>query len=318
MYAPPHASQEWYSQEQRATTATEVLVLALLLVSHYDQDAVAKWAREVADDSTTFEVGAAWVAPKPWSKTKKHIHAAFKVFVGGVKPERRQAVAHAAHLFDGDGRTEAAIPESNVGSYISRLMQSDDSKALLGLGGGPTARKGAPLRRAYILPRVARLLIGTHEQLTSALAAGYDAVYAAARAAGSDKPVRSPPKLELKVKGEEDANVIANLGNELGRQVRATPCGARATQTNCVRARALGRRLARALAALSWRWNRWCARTPPLEGGGGHALESALLLARTKHHMSSAPLCAHATRAVCHRNVALTMPSNGPLLRART
>ena len=219
--APPsHAQEKWYSRAHRETTDTEVLVLALLLGTYYDQDAVSEWAREVIPHASTFVIGAAWKpTTREWAAAKQQIQSMFRTFVLAPGRERVQTVEEAVALFDGNGRLGCSLTEGAITGYLGELMAAEE-RALLGLGGGATAKKGAPLRRTYILPRVARLLHEQYAQLRHALAAGFEQCTDAARAVGSKKTVRSASKKELKRKITEKENAVDDLNDALRKEVR--------------------------------------------------------------------------------------------------
>ena len=216
------AQPDWYSKDDRATTETETLVLALLLQSYHEKEAVVAWSKAVGDDAHSFSVGAEWKPPSTWSTTKRHIHRDFKQFAhADVTALRRKTVVMAAGCFDGPGRRRHMC-EHDVGDYRKALFHTDSAAALLGLGGGATARKGAPLRRAYILPRVARLLVEQRARLDSALEAGVE--LALERVNDDDvsgKAVRSAKKSALKRQLAEKDDEAAERDEKLRLEVRA-------------------------------------------------------------------------------------------------
>ena len=224
MHRPAHRpaqANKWYSSDEFRTTETEALVLALLLDSFHDQERVSKWALEVIADSPMYEIGAPWLDKPAWTSTKQHIASEFKAFVGKDKRlERRRAVAHAVGLYDGAGHVDG-LCDHQIGNYLTALLAPAD-KALLGVAanGAVTAKKGAPLRRTYILPRVARLLVERSTQLKVALAAGYDGVFDTGRAAGSHKAVHSAQKPELKRQLAEQQKKITELSDDKRKEVR--------------------------------------------------------------------------------------------------
>ena len=203
-------------------TDTEVLVLALLLRAHHDTDKVAAWAREVIEDAPAvafFDGGAEWKV-SAWTSTKRHIPSHFMQFTkDDVKDDLKTIVSRAVAFFGERGRREH-MGFDDVNGYLRALLcDKDDSKVLLGVGGGATRKKGAPLRRTYIMPRVARLLVEVSAELKSALDLGFDNAPNDLTIPG--KVVRSPlRKAELKRALDEMEKENTNLDDAFHAEVR--------------------------------------------------------------------------------------------------
>ena len=194
-------------------------MLALLLSTYSETDEVLQWAREVVADSIEYVVGSAWRAPATWASTKRHIPDDFRKFLRGMDVERRQQTANAtARLFG----SLTSMPEFKIKNYLNLLLADKEyKKVLLGVGGGATAKKGAPLRRTYILPRVARMILAKRTVFVTVLEAAHEKVFDDAyENEGSHKPVGSAKKPELKRKLAEKENEAATLADSLRAETR--------------------------------------------------------------------------------------------------
>jgi hypothetical protein len=119
------------------------------------------WAQSVVCDSDGFEHGEPWKPPDSWRRRSQWIPAFFLTCLQG----NAERIAIAAARFDGSGTTVAALPVGQITKYLQQLR----GEALLGVGGGTTYKRGAPLRRNYVIPQVARLYISHGVQLRAAL-----------------------------------------------------------------------------------------------------------------------------------------------------
>ena len=217
----------WYSADNTACTSTEVLLLALLVV-HVDEDGAAKeWAETVIADVAELDTsaGSRWASPVSWrSASPGAVPNRFRSMLSGSQKAPKQAIANAIAAYDGDGSTEAPVPEGEIVGYLSSLLKdSKDSAVLVGVGAGKTVRKGAPLRRIYIAPRVARLVHDRYDELKSAFDDGHDFVLSRAqqqRPDGLPKAAQTPLKHELKQVLEAATERIEQLEEQLAHEKR--------------------------------------------------------------------------------------------------
>jgi hypothetical protein len=156
----PFQHQAWYTVLDRACTKAEVLVLALLAVDHdlsNSGDELVKWTQKVFVDGAFFVDGAAWKPPVEWRRSEQWVVALFNKFIGG---KNGRVIAAAALEYDG-----TVLSANEIDHYL-RLLRGD---TLLGAGGGTSARKGAPLRRTYVQPLVARFVRANRSKLLASL-----------------------------------------------------------------------------------------------------------------------------------------------------
>lgn len=142
-------------------TEAEVLLVTLLLydrVQHgFDLNG---WSTSVLAET------AAFVPGEPWSATGSQLATArneLESRLPGLKPSRVAIVATAATKYDGAGRAAAPYTPSQIKFYLSSLLASPkSSKVWLGVSraGCNDVPHGATLRRAYVMPLVARLWRG--------------------------------------------------------------------------------------------------------------------------------------------------------------
>jgi hypothetical protein len=138
-----------------------------------------EWAEKVIFDSPEFRVGENWKSPGAWQKADQWVPLFFTHKLSGSNSTR---IAAAVACFDGEGSTTTTIPAAQIQKYLNLLLKGDE---LIGLGGGATKKSGAPLRRIYVMARVARLIKTNGGALRTAL-------LAAAEAATIVTPVRPP------------------------------------------------------------------------------------------------------------------------------
>ena len=212
-------SKAWWSCKERGGTATEVLLLALLIKATNDDYIVNDFVGQVLADSPSYVVGEEWKPPATWQHERRQVPASFRMLLTDASLERKQAATNAAARFVGAGRTIAALPVSSLTTYLGRLLAHKDA-ALLGVSKQASYKHGAPLRRTYLMPRVARLLQASAEALETAVEAGFEDVAANARAAGSETAPPTPSKVELKAALAESKEEKKDLAATAKKQKR--------------------------------------------------------------------------------------------------
>ena len=153
----------------------------------------------------------------------------FAAMLQGLTQQERQGAMRAVAAYGGPGRTVTILPEGHLCDYLFALkLKRQDRRALFGCG----PKKGPPMRRTYIIPRVARLVLDHGDTLVAlmerAITAALDDAHKHGALAGKSKA--SPKKKALKRMLEER---------------EAALCEAKAAGT---------RQKRRADKALSWAW----------------------------------------------------------------
>ena len=132
----PFQHQAWYAVQDRACTVSEVLVLTLPAVDHdlsNSGDELIKWTQKVLAGGAFFVDRVAWKPPVEWRRSEKWVVALFNKFIGG---KNGSVIAAAVLKYGG-----TMLSANEIDHYI-RLLRGN---TLLGVGGGASARKGAPL-----------------------------------------------------------------------------------------------------------------------------------------------------------------------------
>jgi hypothetical protein len=114
------------------------------------------WAATVVAESAAFVPGAPWSATgKPLATAQEKLESRLP----GLNPARVALVGTAAKLYDGAGRAAAVYTLGQVKNYLTSLLAPPRSATVwLGVShAGSSLTRGATLRRAYIMPLVARL-----------------------------------------------------------------------------------------------------------------------------------------------------------------
>ena len=153
--------QVWFTAHDRNGTDVERIVLALLCVAHesyFAGDEVAEWTQKVLADGASFVDGAVWKPPTAWTRSGRWVVLLFNKFISG---KSSRLIAAAALEYDGT----VLIPRQ-IDQYTYLLR--DDK--LLGVGGGSSQKSGAPLRRTYLQPTVARKVHANRSALHASLA----------------------------------------------------------------------------------------------------------------------------------------------------
>ena len=201
-------SGRWYHKDWRGCTSTEVYVLTFLVLRSEADGVALRWAKDVLADVTGYVDGEPWKAP--WAPAAaRQLVQQFEYLLRDITTEDAQAAGEAAERAaarpDGDG-----VPpgETELRAYLKAFFtQKEDKHVLLGAGGGATYKKGAPLRRVYLMPRVAALVRDANASLMPALGDARDVVITRAaeqcRRARGDVPGKvepSPVKATLKAR----------------------------------------------------------------------------------------------------------------------
>jgi hypothetical protein len=126
-----------------------------------------------------------------------------------------ETIALAAVQYTGRGHTEAALPARDVRKWIGLMMLPTGHKdVLLGMGGGATYKKGAPLRKDYLIIRVARLLADAAEYRV--LCGLYRRAKAPADGAPStSRQTKSPSKANVKQERDSLKTDLADAKRKL-------------------------------------------------------------------------------------------------------
>ena len=144
-------------QADQQCTEAEVLLVTLLLYDRVDDGfGFNGWAATVVAESAAFVPGA------PWSATGEPLATAqekLESWLPGLTPARVNIAGTAATLYDGAGRAAAVCTLGQVKNYLTSLLAKPRSLTVwLGVSRpGSSVGHGATLRRAYIMPLVARL-----------------------------------------------------------------------------------------------------------------------------------------------------------------
>ena len=220
----------FYSVGVPACSATEVLVLALLLMAPGAVAAAREWAADALTDAGDYVAGAPWTVPPAWYGARQHVHTVLfgdgkkgandkAAMLRGLSDEVKQGAVRAAALYDGPGGTAAPYPVAILENYIKALgLPRVQRGALFGLG----LKKDPPLRKMYILPRVARLVRDRGDELAALMTRGIDAAHEFGVASGAvpGHVVQSPLKAELKAKLARAEDALAEAQGEAKRQKR--------------------------------------------------------------------------------------------------
>ena len=138
-------------------TEAEVLLVTLLLYDRIDEGFdFDGWAATVVAESAAFVPGAPWSATgKPLATAQEKLESRLP----GLNPARVALVGTAATLYDGAGRAAAVYTRDQINNYLRSLLAPPRSATVwLGVSRpGSSVAHGATLRRAYIMPLVARL-----------------------------------------------------------------------------------------------------------------------------------------------------------------
>ena len=139
-------------------TEAEVLFVTLLLYDRVDEGFdLDGWAATVVAESAAFVPGAPWSATgKPLATAQEKLESRLP----GLNPARVALVGTAATLYDGAGRAAAVYTRDQMNNYLRSVLAPPRSATVwLGVSrpGSSVARGSATLRRAYIMPLVARL-----------------------------------------------------------------------------------------------------------------------------------------------------------------
>ena len=198
----------WYSQDNAGCSDTEALVLAALLLRPATADDAAEWAIKVVGDSGDYVAGAPWNAPASWNGAEqKVITGKFDVLTSKLEVLDVQAAARAVAQYDGAGRWPTELCDSSITSYVSDLkLKRRKPRALYGRG----TKKDPPMRRTYILPRVARIV---HEK-GAALKALLDASADSRQDDGIRRGV-TPGRACPEMKKDELKRVLADKENTI-------------------------------------------------------------------------------------------------------
>ena len=154
----------FYKQEDRGCTDTEALIDALTIISSSDDDGVAiAWATDALLDGDGYADGEPWTMPSSWKSRnpRRHVVTEHDAFLKKARLTAGvlEAIAKAAAQYEGKGHTEVALPAKDLHVWLWRMLKPvGDKDVLLGMGGGLTTKQGAPLRKDYLVLRVARLL----------------------------------------------------------------------------------------------------------------------------------------------------------------
>ena len=134
-----------------------MLLVTLLLYDRIDEGFdFDGWAATVVAESAAFVPGAPWSATgKPLATAQEKLESRLP----GLNPARVALVGTAATLYDGAGRAAAVYTLNQVKNYLTSLLAPPRSATVwLGVShAGCSLTRGATLRRAYIMPLVARL-----------------------------------------------------------------------------------------------------------------------------------------------------------------
>ena len=156
----------FYHRDKRGCSDTETLVLSLVLANYEEGYAVGIWANDSLVDVTSYTDGAYWPMPAAWKlkENRSYIVNSFDTYLDAISTDVLAKIGVAVSLYDGPGRTDAPIPPADIVMYLRNLRASSNDKAML-LGPGPKTGnesygRGAPRRLVYLLPRVARKLLG--------------------------------------------------------------------------------------------------------------------------------------------------------------
>ena len=189
--ARAHRSQagRWYSKADRGGTEIEVDVLALL-VARFEADGTAlMWSTDVLGDVDDYTDGEPWSPPTSWRRERQRLSDLFVgTFLRRITPEDAQAIAAAIRGMRPDV-VHRPSGEHDIRQYIKEFT-SPAPQALLGQGGGATYKKGAPLRRIYLMPRVARLVRDGLDELVAKLDSGREE--AIKRSVERDRRIKVP------------------------------------------------------------------------------------------------------------------------------
>ena len=236
----PRAPQSgrWYHKDWRSGTDAEVLVLALLVARSEGDGIALSWANEVLAHADGYADGKPFTRPAstPIGIWQKLIGKFVDELITGITSEEAGAIIHAVGVELGENPLFIKPTETEIRKYVHEFSKKPD-EALLGIGGsGKTYKKGAPLRRSYLMPRVARLVSNNLDKLAHALGGG--------RAAAVDDAdgvvARSPPKAFVKAELAELKGVVTQLEGALveSAAARATARGtARKTKERLAAAR---------------------------------------------------------------------------------
>lgn len=138
-------------------TEAEVLLVTLLLYDRIDEGFdFDGWAATVVAESAAFVPGAPWSATgEPLATAQEKLESRLP----GLNPARVALVGTAATLYDGAGRAAAVYTRAQFDNYLTPLLAKPRSATVwLGVSRpGSSVGHGATLRRAYIMPLVARL-----------------------------------------------------------------------------------------------------------------------------------------------------------------
>ena len=188
--------------------------MLVLLVARNDERETLDWAKDVLSFAETDDYvdGEAWKSPECWSKTRQDLSYRFHTFLRNLKLADARAIEKDLKRHN--------LPPSNhsqITNYVSQLF-AKPREALLGMGGGnaKTSNHGVPLRRVYLMPRVARLVRDALDETKAALDDAREAVHEEeyAKKRRVEKIGPSPSKCD--VKQERDA-----LAQQLAEQQQA-------------------------------------------------------------------------------------------------
>jgi hypothetical protein len=196
----------FYTKDGSHCSDSEVLVLALLLARPAAVADASKWARDVLEDCSGYVAGEPWTVPATWSGTRSTLVVKkFEALLAKLEQKEKQGAALAAASFDGAGRTPGPLTEQRIMDYLFGLMaKRGAARALYGLG----FKKDPPLRKTYILPRVAKLVHEQEHTLAAQMVESIGSALDESSAAVPGKSSRSPTKGKLK-------RVLADKENEI-------------------------------------------------------------------------------------------------------
>ena len=149
-----------------------MLLLSLFVVRYLEPgsgspELLDEWVRTVITDSPDFVDGGPWKQPHRWKTGAANWIPAH--FTKSLESGDARRIAIAAMHFEGagGGTTVLPLPVNQINKYLQLLR----GVTLLGVGveGATTYRKGAPFRRHYLIPRVARFIRSNRDELRAAL-----------------------------------------------------------------------------------------------------------------------------------------------------
>jgi len=200
----------FYTKDGSCCSDSEVLVIGLLLARPATVADASAWARDVLEDCSDYVAGEPWTVPATWSGARSTaVVKKFEALLYKTEQKEKKGAAHAAASFDGVGRTPAPLTEQLIKKYLSELLscKRGERGALYGLG----FKKDPPLRKTYILPRVARLVHEQEHTLAAQMVESIGSALDESNAAVPGKSSRSPTKGKLKRMLADKENEISEL-----------------------------------------------------------------------------------------------------------